>query len=169
MIFKDNLLELIEGQAIHCSTNEQAKALFVEINKLQVKNGDKCFIRRDEDSNIITYFDKYKENTCYYFYRKQINLNFYSDVKIKVLNLNDIQFNCLYDIVEFEDLLDYNNDILYNKMDLIRHYDLNFNLGNAIGYILMAKENNDDKYLLMAKNHLDSEIEYLKKLRNNEV
>ena len=53
----------------------------------------------------------------------------------------------------------------YDLIDVIKHYDLNFNLGNVIKYVCRAgKKENEIQDLEKAIDYLEREIEYLDKV-----
>lgn len=56
----------------------------------------------------------------------------------------------------------------YEPKDVIRDWDLNFNLGNSVKYIARAGKKDDIiQDLEKAKQYLEFEIDYLKKQREN--
>lgn len=56
----------------------------------------------------------------------------------------------------------YENGRNYDIIDVVKHYDLNFNLGNIIKYVCRAgKKENEIQNLEKAIDYLDREIYYL--------
>lgn len=92
------------------------------------------------------------------------------EIKLKkaVINQNknsETQPTNTYDIVE--NPRHYTQGRLYEPKDVIRDWELNFNLGSAVKYISRAGRKNDKlEDLKKAKQFLEFEIEYLEK--NNE-
>ena len=59
---------------------------------------------------------------------------------------------------------------LYEPKDVIRNWQLNFNLGNTVKYIARAGRKDDIiQDLKKARQYLDFEIEYLEKERDSDV
>ena len=59
---------------------------------------------------------------------------------------------------------------LYEAKDVIRNWELNFNLGNTVKYIARAGRKDDIvQDLKKARQYLDFEIEYLEKERDGIV
>lgn len=59
----------------------------------------------------------------------------------------------------------YQNGENYDVIDIVKHYNLNFNTGNVVKYVCRAgKKDNEIKDLEKAITYLEREIEYLQKL-----
>ena len=59
----------------------------------------------------------------------------------------------------------YKNQKDYDVIDIVKDYDLNFNIGNVLKYIVRAGRKDKDKHiedLEKAKDYLQREINYLK-------
>lgn len=61
--------------------------------------------------------------------------------------------------------LHYENGQNYDVIDVIKHYDLNFNLGNVLKYVCRAgKKENEIQDLEKAIDYLNRELYYLENL-----
>lgn len=69
MKFKENLVEImkLEKVAVHCNTVEKAKALLDELDKYDV-----CWCDYERIGSY-TYWDRFKENTCYIIHNDRLN------------------------------------------------------------------------------------------------
>lgn len=62
----------------------------------------------------------------------------------------------------------YQNGENYDVIDIVKHYDLNFNLGNVLKYVCRAGKKEDIvKDLKKAIDYLEREVDYLKNYKNN--
>lgn len=59
--------------------------------------------------------------------------------------------------------LHYENGKEYDVIDVIKDYNINFNIGNVLKYVIRAKHKKDElQDLLKAKDYLEREIEYIR-------
>ena len=57
----------------------------------------------------------------------------------------------------------YKNDKEYDVIDIIKDYNLNFNKGNILKYIIRAGKKDDElKDLIKAQNYLEREIKHIR-------
>lgn len=62
----------------------------------------------------------------------------------------------------------YQNGENYDVIDIVKNYDLNFNLGNVLKYVCRAGKKEDIvKDLKKAIDYLEREVDYLKNYKNN--
>ena len=60
-------------------------------------------------------------------------------------------------------MIHYQNDKGYDVINIAKDYNLNFNRGNIIKYVVRAGKKDDELLdLLKAKDYLDREIEFLR-------
>lgn len=58
----------------------------------------------------------------------------------------------------------------YDLIDVIQDYNLNFNRGNIIKYVMRAGKKDDElQDLYKAKDYLEREIQYIKELRDKQT
>lgn len=59
----------------------------------------------------------------------------------------------------------YKNTKDYDVIDICKDYDLNFNRGNIVKYVVRAGKKTDDPLqdLLKAKDYIEREIDYIRK------
>lgn len=91
MKFKENLVEImkLEKVAVHCNTVEKAKALLDELDKYDV-----CWCDYERIGSY-TYWDRFKENTCYIIHNDRLNYG-----------AKDVYTSLDRRIIEFEELLE---------------------------------------------------------------
>ena len=156
MKFKSNFFKMMcNSVAIYCNTKKEIEALIVELEKLGLKwfdgeslKGTK--VSADECCVEVRDFEKVIVNTRDWYERRG------------------------YLIKKFPDLIeaDNQNDVIshpahycrgrYEPKDVIRDWDLNFNLGSAVKYIARAGYKDDIiQDLKKARQFLDFEIEAL--------
>jgi len=64
-------------------------------------------------------------------------------------------------------MIHYKNNKDYDVIDICKDYDLNFNRGNVIKYVVRAGKKNDELMdLIKAKDYISREIDYLRQLKN---
>jgi len=64
-------------------------------------------------------------------------------------------------------MIHYKNDKDYDVIDIIKDYNLNFNKGNILKYTIRSgRKDNEVLDLLKAKDYIEREIEYLRKINN---
>jgi hypothetical protein len=58
----------------------------------------------------------------------------------------------------------------YDLIDVIQDYQLNFNRGNVVKYIIRAgKKDNELQDLYKAKDYIEREIQYISELRDKSI
>lgn len=64
-------------------------------------------------------------------------------------------------------MIHYKNDKDYDVIDIIKDYNLNFNKGNILKYTIRSgRKENEVLDLLKAKDYIEREIEYLRKMND---
>ena len=64
-------------------------------------------------------------------------------------------------------MIHYKNNKDYDVIDICKDYDLNFNRGNVIKYVVRAGKKNDELMdLIKAKDYISREIDYLRQLKD---
>ena len=61
-------------------------------------------------------------------------------------------------------MIHYKNNKDYDVIDICKDYDLNFNVGNIVKYVVRAGKKTEDPLpdLLKAKDYIEREIKYLR-------
>jgi hypothetical protein len=66
------------------------------------------------------------------------------------------------------DMIYYKNGKEYDVIDICKDYNLNFNRGNIVKYVIRAGKKDDElKDLLKAQDYLQREIDFLRKSEDN--
>lgn len=98
MKFRENLVEIMKQEkvAVHCDTAGKARALLDELNKYDV-----CWCDYERIGSY-TYWDRFKENTCYIIHNDRLNYG-----------AKDVYTSLDRKIIEFEELLEepMNNEV----------------------------------------------------------
>ena len=130
----------------------------------EIKIGDKYLCDNEDWSNftkgnIYEVVEKKSNVTCfiddnsqlYYVHKDDLQTDF-KDLQLA----NDIKVN--YEIVPSY----YDNKQGYDVIDISKHYNLNFNRGNILKYVIRAgKKDNELQDLKKALDYLQREIKYI--------
>lgn len=140
-----------EKLAIHCDTEEKAKRLCEEFNKIGKKWSSRQYYSSDNE------YEHYKNQTCYTNRRTLSSLSHCIERNIKIVEFDDIDdFKSNTDQVNYPS---HYTDGNIEVIDFIEDKKLGFHLGNAVKYIVRAGKKDSSK----TKDDIKKAIWYLER------